>query len=129
MAEKIILADTSILIDYFRTSDKKNSILISLFDQGYDFAISAISHYEIYSGTTIAQLPFWQSLLQHTNVLAFNQDIAQVAISINNELKKKRKQIEIADLFIAATAIAYGLPFTTLNKKHFERIERLNFIG
>lgn len=129
MAEKIILANTSILIDYFRKSDKNNSILISLFDQGYDFAISSISYYEIYSGTTIAQLPFWQNLLQHTSVLAFNQDVAQAAVDINNELKKKRKQIEMADLFIAATAIAYDLSFTTLNKKHFDRIERLNIIG
>ena len=129
MAEKIILADTSILIDYFRKSDKNNSTLISLFEQGYDFAISSISYYEIYSGTTIAQLPFWQNLLHHTNVLAFNQDAAQLAVDINYELKKKRKQIEMADLFIAATAIAYDLSFATLNKKHFERIERLNIIG
>ena len=50
MADKIVLADTSILIDYFRKTDKQNSVLIHLFDQGYDFTISAISYYEIYSG-------------------------------------------------------------------------------
>ena len=63
MADKIILADTSILIDYFRKTDKSNSILISIFDQGYDFAISSISHYEIYSGTTSSQLPFLAKLI------------------------------------------------------------------
>ena len=66
MADKIILADTSVLIDYFRKTDKANSILITLFDQGYDFAISAITHFEIYSGATSAQLPFWTSVLART---------------------------------------------------------------
>lgn len=128
MANKIILADTSILIDYFRKTDKSNSSLVSLFDQDYNFAISAISHYEIYSGTTSTQTPFWQDLLLQTTVLSFNQNAAQIAVNINNELKKKRKQIEMADLFIAATAIAYDLPIATLNKKHFERIVGLYII-
>jgi tRNA(fMet)-specific endonuclease VapC len=128
MADKIILVDTSILIDYFRKTDKSNSVLISLFDQEFDFTISAITHYEIYSGTTTGQLPFWESLLEKMNVLVFNQKVAQTAVDINNELKRKRKQIEMADLFIAATAIANDLPFATLNKKHFERIDGLTIL-
>jgi predicted nucleic acid-binding protein len=128
MADKIVLADTSILIDYFRKTDKQNSVLIHLFDQGYDFTISVISYYEIYSGTSTNQLPFWKILLQKTRVLALDEVVAQAAININKELKKKRKQIAIADLFIAATAIANRLPFATLNKKHFDRIDTLLII-
>lgn len=128
MANKIILADTSILIDYFRKTDKANSIFISLFDQGYDFAISAITHYEIYSGTTSNQFQFWKNLLQRTKVLALDEVVAQAAVNINIELKRKRKQIEMADLFIAATAIANNLPFATLNRKHFDRIDELIII-
>ncbi|HEX5153488.1 MAG TPA: type II toxin-antitoxin system VapC family toxin [Parafilimonas sp.] len=128
MADKIILADTSILIDYFRKTDKTNSVLISLFDQGYDFAISAITYYEIYSGTTNNQLAFWKNLLQRATVLALDERVSQFAVDINNELKRKRKQIEMADLFIAATAVANKLSLTTLNKKHFERIEELVII-
>lgn len=36
--------------------------------------------------------------------------------------------IDTADLFIAATAIANSLPFATLNKKHFDRIEGLKIV-
>jgi predicted nucleic acid-binding protein len=128
MANKIILADTSVLIDYFRKTDKSNSVLISLFDQGYDFTISAITHYEIYSGTTNTQLSFWQTLLKNVNVLVFDQNVAQSAVDINSDLKRKRKQIETADLLIAATAIANDLPFATLNRKHFDRIDGLTII-
>ena len=128
MADKVILADTSILIDYFRKTDKATSRLIALFDEGYDFSISAITYYEIYSGATSVQLPFWTSLLARTNVLAFDQNIAQVAVDINNMLKRRRKQIGMADLFIAATAISNNLSLTTLNTKHFDRIDGLSVI-
>ncbi len=128
MADKIVLTDASILIDFFRKTDKANSVLINLFDQEYDFTISSITFYEIYSGTATNQLSFWRNLLQKTKVLVFDDNVAQAAIDINNELKRKRKQIEMADLFIAATAIANKLPFATLNKKHFERIDGLVII-
>jgi len=52
MAEKIIMVDTSILIDYYRRTNKNKSIWLSLVKQGYHFAISAITKYEIYSGAT-----------------------------------------------------------------------------
>lgn len=128
MADKIILADTSILIDYFRKTDKANSVIIALFDQGYDFSISAITYYEIYSGATATQLPFWTSFLSKTKVLYFDEAVAQTAVDINTVLKRKRKQIGMADLFIAATAISNNLPLATLNKKHFDRIDGLFII-
>jgi predicted nucleic acid-binding protein len=37
--------------------------------------------------------------------LAFDKGVVKVAVELNRSLKKKRKQIEMADLFIAATAI------------------------
>ena len=50
------------------------------------------------------------------------------AVSINSTLKKKRKQIDLADLFIAATAVAHNFPLATMNKKHFDRIDTLQLI-
>lgn len=125
MAENIALADTSVLIDYFRKTDKANSKIIHLFDQGYDFNISVISYYEVYTGATSHQLPFWSNFLTRIRLLPLDKNVAQVAVEINKSLKIKRKQISIADLFIAATAISNNMPLSTLNTKHFERIEGL----
>jgi tRNA(fMet)-specific endonuclease VapC len=125
MADNIILIDTSVLIDYFRKADKANSQLISLIKRGYRFHISSITEYEIYAGSSPVQQSFWEQLLEKTEVIPFNKQTAKIAVEINNELKRKRKQIAIADLFIAATAIGNGLPFATLNLKHFERIDSL----
>ena len=58
MAEKITLVDTSILINYYRKTDKANSDWVKLLRQGYRFYISAVTKYEIYSGATLIQLDF-----------------------------------------------------------------------
>jgi predicted nucleic acid-binding protein len=113
MANKIVLADTSILIDLFRKSEKANSKFVQLALEGYEFQISAITDYEVYSGATTIQLSFWDDLLQKVKVLPFDKDVVKMAVSINSQLKQKRKQIDLADLFIAATALANNLAFAT----------------
>lgn len=137
MANQIVLADTSILIDFFRKTDKSKSILFKLIDEGFDTCISVIfdtcisviTEYEIYSGANQTQLSFWDNLLTSTQVLAFDQSAVRAAVEVNNDLKRKRKQIDLADLFIAATAIAHRIPIATLNKKHFERIDNLLIVA
>lgn len=129
MADEIIMVDTSILIDFYRKTDKNNSLWIELVRQGYAFSISAITKYEIFAGATQAQLEFWNNVLQVVAVIPFDESTSDRAVDINTNLKRKRKQIALADLFIAATAISNNLPLATLNRKHFDRIDGLNIIG
>jgi tRNA(fMet)-specific endonuclease VapC len=128
MAVKVILLDTSILIDYYRRTDKNKSLWLSLVRDGYEFAISSITKYEIFSGATDNQLEFWNAVLKSISVIPFDESSADVAVEINNKLKLKRKQIDIADLFIAATAINNKMTISTLNRKHYERIDELEII-
>jgi tRNA(fMet)-specific endonuclease VapC len=128
MADKIILVDTSILIDYYRKTEKEKSIWIKLVREGYSFAISAVTKYEIYSGATPSQLAFWDSVLQAITVLPLDEASVDTAVSMNKMLKRKRKQIDIADLFIAATAVTNKMSLATLNRKHFDRIDTLTLI-
>lgn len=128
MADEIVLVDTSILIDYFRKQDKEKSSLVALVKQGYNYCISSVTEYEIYRGALLGQLSFWDHLLQRVEVLPFDKAASRVAVDINAELKRKRKQIEIPDLFIAAIAITNNLSLSTLNKKHFDRIDKLQLI-
>jgi predicted nucleic acid-binding protein len=108
------MVDTSILIDFYRKTNKDNSIWLGLVRQGYEFAISAITKYEIYSEANQNQIEFWDKVLEAITIIPFNEAVVDTAVNINNGLK--RKQIDIADLFIAATAITYNLPFSTLNR-------------
>ena len=128
MADKLILVDTSILIDFYRKTDKSNSAWMALVRLEYEFAISVVSKFEIYSGATTNQLTFWESVLQRITVFPFDDKTVDIAVDINKELKRKRKQIDIPDLFIAATALQYQIPLATLNTKHFARIDGLMVI-
>ena len=128
MADNVILVDSSILIDYYRKINKANAVWVSLIDKGYEFAISAITKYELYSGATQSQITFWDSILTAISVIPFDEGCVDTAMQINAVLKQKRKQIDLADLFIAATAMTNNLPITTLNKKHFERIDGLSVV-
>lgn len=71
---------------------------------------------------------FWNTILQAVEVVPFDDASVNTAVEVNAVLKSKRKQIELADLFIAATAISNNLPLATLNRKHFDRIDRLHII-
>jgi tRNA(fMet)-specific endonuclease VapC len=128
MADKIILADTSILIEHFRKSIKANSKLVALYDRGYEFCISAVTEFEIYSGAPDQQTRYWHELLQDVRVLNFDSNAAGQAVKIYNKLKLISKQIDTADLFIAAIALSNNLAIATLNKKHFERVDGLILI-
>ena len=105
-----------------------NSVLVSLVRQGYKYCISSVTEYEIYTGAVLGQVDFWNTFLEKVEVLPFDKEVAKMAVVLNKALKKKRKLIDIADLFIAATAVANNLPFATLNKKHFDRVDNLNII-
>jgi len=128
MADKIVLLDSTILIDYYRKVYKDRTRLVMLVKQDYKFAISAVTKYEIYSGATASQLDFWDKVFQTIPVLTFDEICVDLAVTINADLKRKRKQIAISDLFIAATAIKHNLPIATSNVRHFDRIEGLELI-
>ena len=91
MADKIILIDTSILIDYYRKTDKEKSVWIKLIRDGYSFAISAITKYEIYSGATTNQLSFWDTILEVITIMPFDEMAVNTAVKVNADLKRKRK--------------------------------------
>lgn len=74
------------------------------------------------------QLEYWDKVLQAINVIPFDEEAVNAAVDINENLKRIRKQIDLADLFIAATAVTKNMSLATLNRKHFERIKTLNVI-
>lgn len=74
MAKKLVLLDTSILIDYYRKTDKNNAAWLLLIHQGYDFAVSVITKYEIYSGTSPKQQSFWDIVFENIVVSLDFQD-------------------------------------------------------
>ena len=125
MADKKLMVDTSLLIDYFRKTDKNNARLVNHFKNYRQLYISSITEFEVLNGARQLHLDFWEGMLPGFTVLDFDSKAARQAAEITEQLKSKRKTIDKPDLFIAATAIAHGLHFDTLNIKHFIHIDKL----
>lgn len=128
MAVKALMIDTSLLIDYFRKTDKSKARLVQLSQQFEHLAISSVTEFEVYSGATSSQLNFWNELLSEIIVLPFDSKAAHIAVDIQRDLKRLRETIEKADLFIAATAVSNELNLDTLNRKHFDKIGQLTLL-
>jgi predicted nucleic acid-binding protein len=129
MEDSKLIIDTSILIDYFRKTDKEKSRLVQHFRKYQKIYISSITEFEIFNGATEAHKEFWDKMLTRITVLDFDSLAAREAARIVSELKIKRKSIDKPDLFIAATALIHELTFDTLNVKHFKHIDRLKLLS
>lgn len=128
MASTKMVVDTGIFIDFFRKTDKKNSILYQL-PSDSELLVSAVTLYELQMGATdeIKKRDV-QLLINPLTVLPFTKEVAQRAGDIYHDLRKRNQMIEFRDIFIGATAIETGLPILTKNKKHFKRIKGLTLI-
>lgn len=125
MADKKLMVDTSLLIDYFRKTDKNNARLVTHFRNFRQLYISSITDFDVLNGAKQLHLDFWNGMLPRFTVLDFDSKAARQAAEITEQLKSKRKTIDKPDLFIAATAVSHGLHFDTLNVRHFSHIDKL----
>jgi len=128
VADKRLMIDTSVLIEYFRVRDKTNSRLVAHFRSFDQLFISAVTEFEIFNGASRPHQQFWVELVSRLVVLPFDSQATRESTNIVSALKTKRKSIDKPDLFIAATAIVHDLPLDTHNVRHFRDIEALRLV-
>lgn len=125
----MILLDTSVLIEMFRMKDKAATFFYQLSERNESFAISTVTHYEILRGSyQTSQDAFWMSFLKSITTIPFDISVSNKAVQLYKVLKSQNSLIDLADLLIAATALAHDLDFATQNVKHFGRIADLRII-
>jgi tRNA(fMet)-specific endonuclease VapC len=129
MADKKLMVDSTILIDYFRKTDKNNSCLVRHFKNYDRLYISSVTEFEVINGATPEHLEFWNRMLLRFTILDFDSKAARQATEIVRELKTKRKSIDKPDLFIAVTSVVHALTLDTTNRKHFIHIENLDLLS
>jgi len=124
----MILLDLSILIELFRKKDKAKTLFYRLAQTSDELCISSITHYEIGFGNRKLHEEYWESLSENIRIIPFDKACSNSAVAIYSELLKANKMIDLADILIGATAVAYSIPIATLNVKHFDRIKGLEII-
>ena len=84
MADKKLMIDTSILIDYFRKTDKNNARLVSHFKNYGQLYISSITEFEILNGAKQLHKDFWEDMLPKFAVLDFDSKAAWQLLKLQN---------------------------------------------
>lgn len=123
-----ICIDTGVLIDYHRKTIVERSFWYELSQTYSDFSVSVITQYEIFTGSNPKQEQNWITIFDKLSILPISPEVCQIAVETERLLKRKRKSIDLKDLFIAATCLQHKLPLATLNVKHFENIDDLQII-
>lgn len=124
----LIVLDTSVMIDYFRKSDKANSFFEKLFRFNRGFIISVITHFEIMIGNNEAQNRIWETILEDISLIDYHFSVNQTAIRIYKELKQKNRLIPFQDIAIAATAIHHNYQLAPINERHFKNITGIKLL-
>lgn len=123
------MVDSTVLIDYFRKTDKTNTSLIKHFSDYDVLFVSSITEFEVINGASAEHMEFWNKMLNRFTILNFDSSAARQATEIVKQLKVQRKSMDKPDLFIAATAMAHQLVLDTANRKHFMYIDGLQLLA
>ena len=107
------LVDSDIIIWYLKGRDKEVQLLEELAEKGELFT-SVVTIAEIRAGLTKDTKKIILELKNIFKPLNISEEIAE----LTGEFKQKYK-LDIADMFIAATAVINKLTLVTYNKKHF----------
>lgn len=126
MAYRRVLIDTSILIDYFRKQDKTKSILFHLAKRNDTLLTSSICYFEYKIGSK--DKDFDKRLFSSIDILPFDENQAIVASQIYKSLKAKNALIDFRDILIASCALYHNIKLSTLNHKHFIKIDGLQLV-
>ena len=129
------LFDTGFIVDLVN-SDVSAVELSRVVDQEASLAaISVISVHEYLFGIYFRygkeeqelkrKLASAQNDLERFEVIAVTRGVTEVSSRIHADLAAAGNQIGINDIYIAATAVHYGLSLVSRNVRHFKRIPKL----
>ncbi len=123
MTSKRYLFDTDVLISYLRGYHHTVEFLKGLAAQGFDFLISPVTVIEIETGIRDVEKEKTYELLDIFEVCTVDRSIAHLAGSSLKKYRKKGVTLGLADVIIAATALAHHLTLVTYNTSHYPMSE------
>ena len=128
MANRRVLVDTSVIIDFLRKSKKEDAWLWQLQETSRCY-MSVITLFELLSGAKTEQHIQDIAKLRKMRMDYLVADgFSETAAMIFRELKNMNQVIEYRDIFIAATAKIHHCQVATLNVEHFARIQGVELL-
>ncbi len=125
------LLDTNVLSEIARrTPDEQVQRRIYSTAKELLFA-SEMTRYELRYGAAIHPEPekVWErierKILPLPVWIPIGPEVSTATADLDGAMRRKGRMIEVADVFIAGTALVYGLVLVTRNVKHFEEVPGL----
>src|SRR5437016_5113655 len=109
----IYLLDTSVVIDAINGKRGRWQLLASLVEGGEELACSAITLLEVYAGMRPHESASTQLFLDALEQYGVDSELARYAGLLKSEWSKRGHTLSIADVLIAATALAHKLVLMT----------------
>lgn len=127
-----LIVDTSFLIDLIREQNRRQVGPATRFLEaraGARLLVPWVVPGELGCGLATSSRELWQAQLAPFRVLDWSPEVAWVYSRSYRYLREVGLLIGTNDLWIAATAIVYGLPLVTGNQEHFRRVPGLEVLG
>ena len=84
---------------------------------------------ELAAGPRMNERAIWDELVSPFEVIPCTPEVSWRYGRLYRYLRENGLLIDANDLWIAATALAFGMPVVTRNEKHFARVPQLNVMG
>jgi predicted nucleic acid-binding protein len=114
-----VLLDTTVLIDVLRKRRNRRALLAELVEQGHILATSALNIGEVYSGMRPEEEFETTAFLNSVQCFPITSEIARHAGSLKRAHEQEGRTLTLADMMVAATALAHGCSLITDNRKDF----------
>jgi predicted nucleic acid-binding protein len=129
---KRLILDSTIIIGLLRKKTEEVNLIRKLEDES-ELATTTISAFEIYYGAYKSKevqrnFASAKGFLSTLELLAFDEDSAEMAGDVLAKLESEGKSIDVRDLFIGCIALRNGFTVLTNNKQHFQQIPNLHVV-
>jgi len=128
VVDGLVVVDTDLVIDYLRRAEPGASLVRRLL-RSQSLRITAVTAFELRLGADFFQRAEAIGALLATATLPLDLMGALQAGEIFEGLAKTGRGIGMRDALIAGICLRFGLPLATRNRRHFERVEGLDFVS
>ena len=130
--EAALILETTFLIDLERELTRRGDGPAQRFLEshaGHRLFITPTIAGELAAGTSLADRVRWERFLAPFRVLPITDDVSWEYGRASRYLRDNGVMIGGNDLWIAATAVAHGVPVVTRNTRHYRRVPGLDVRG
>ncbi len=113
------LLDTSVIVDALNGKRGRHALLKQLVEEGHLLACSSIQVTEVYAGLRSHEETTTEELLRSLEYYEVTWEIARLAGILRRDYGRRGVTLALADITIAAVALAHGLALITDNLKHY----------